>query len=64
VVNFGNVRLEGMSLDELRDIYKIRIDQATKSVFILPQDVIDNTIKAFSVSATSSTGYGAARPPS
>jgi hypothetical protein len=64
VVNFGNVRLEGMSLDELKDIYKIRIDQATKIVYILPQDVIDNTIKAFSVSATSSTGYGAAGPPS
>jgi len=31
---------------------------------MLPQDVIDNTIKAFATSATSSTGYGALGPPS
>ena len=63
VVNFGNVRLVGMSLDELHDAYKIRIDPATNIVYTLPQAIIDNTIKAFSVSATSPTGYGAAGPP-
>jgi hypothetical protein len=31
---------------------------------MLPQDIIDETIKAFSVSATSATGYGSAGPPS
>ena len=31
---------------------------------MLPQDVIDDTIKAFSVSATSPTGYGALGAPS
>jgi hypothetical protein len=30
---------------------------------MLPQDVIDNTIRAFSVSATSATGYGSGGAP-
>ena len=53
-----------MTIDELRDAFKIRIDPATKIVYTLPQDIIDNTIKAFSTSATSATGYGALGPPS
>src|SRR5262249_3641926 len=34
-----------------------------KIVYTLPQDIIDNTIKAFSTSATSATGYGSLGPP-
>ena len=49
VLNFGNVRLVGMDLNELRDNFKIRIDPVTNIVYTLPQDIIDNTIKAFSV---------------
>jgi len=64
ILNFGNVRVEGMSKNELRDAFKIRIDSATGIVYTLPQDIIDNTIKAFSTSATSPTGYGALGPPS
>ena len=64
ILNFGNVRVVGMSLDELRDAYKVRIDDAAGLVYMLPQDIIDNTIKAFSTSATSTTGYGALGPPS
>jgi Carboxypeptidase regulatory-like domain/TonB dependent receptor-like, beta-barrel len=64
VLDFGNVRLVGMDLQELRDNFKIRIDPATKIVYTLPQDIIDNTIKAFSVSATSATGYGSLGAPS
>ena len=64
ILNFGNVRVEGMTIDQLRDAFEIRIDPATKIVYTLPQDIIDNTIKAFSTSATSSTGYGALGPPS
>jgi len=63
ILNFGNVRVVGMSTDELRSAFKIRIDPATKIVYALPQEIIDNTIKAFSVSATSATGYGALGPP-
>ena len=64
LLNFGNVRVIGMTQDQLRDAFKIRIDPATKIVYTLPQDIIDNTIKAFSTSATSATGYGALGPPS
>jgi hypothetical protein len=64
VLNFGNVRVMNMSIDELRDNFKIRIDDATGIIYTLPQDIIDNTIKAFSTSATSATGYGALGPPS
>lgn len=62
-LDFGNVRVVGMSQDELRDAFKIRIDPATGTVYTLPQDIIDNTIRAFSTSATSATGYGALGPP-
>jgi hypothetical protein len=63
VLSFGNVRLIGMSLDELQDVYKLRFDDANKRIYMLPQDIIDNTIKAFSASATSSTGYGGLGAP-
>jgi hypothetical protein len=53
-----------MSEDELQDAFKVRIDPTSPNlVWMLPQDIIDNTIRAFSVSATSSTGYGAQGPP-
>jgi hypothetical protein len=63
ILDFGNVRVVGMSQDDLRDAFKIRIDDATGTVYTLPQDIIDNTIKAYSTSATSATGYGALGPP-
>ena len=63
ILNFGNVRVVGMSLDELRDSYKVRFDDATGNIFMLPQDIIDNTIKAYSTSATTASGYGALGPP-
>jgi hypothetical protein len=64
ILNFGNVRVVGMTIDELQDAFEIRIDPATQIVYTLPQDIIDNTIKAFSTSATSATGYGALGEPS
>ena len=48
---------------DLQKMYKIRKDDANRVVYILPQDVIDNTIKAFSTSATSPTGYSSLGPP-
>ena len=51
-------RLVGMSESEFRDAFKIRFDHEGKLVYNLPQDIIDNTVRAFSVSATSATGYG------
>jgi hypothetical protein len=62
MLDFGNVRLVGMSVDELRKSFKLRFDHANKLVFMLPQDIIDNTIRAFSLSATSLTGYSGEAP--
>jgi hypothetical protein len=64
LVEFGNVRLVGMTAADVQDMFKLRFDDAGKKVWILPQDVIDETIKAYSVSATSATGYGSAGAPS
>jgi hypothetical protein len=64
LIDFGNVRLVGMTADDVRDFFRVRIDDEGQRVFMLPQDVIDETIKAFSVSATSPTGYSARGVPS
>ncbi|MGH9834361.1 MAG: carboxypeptidase regulatory-like domain-containing protein [Blastocatellia bacterium] len=61
--DFGNVNLVGMTMDDLRKEFKLRFNDAAKIVNILPQDIIDNTIKAFSVSATSASGYGSLGAP-
>jgi hypothetical protein len=63
LVNLGNVRLVGMTAGDVQKMFKTRI-AANGDVFFLPEDVINETIKAFSVSATSSTGYGGDGPPS
>ena len=56
-----------MSVDDLTDLYEhdIRVDPETglDTVFMLPQDVIDNTRRAFNVSTTSPTGYSALGVP-
>lgn len=61
--DFGNVTLVGMTRNDLQKALKIRFDDANKIVYYLPQDIIDNTIKANNVSATSATGYGALGAP-
>jgi hypothetical protein len=70
VGSLGSVRLVGMTVDELQDMFKIRITdivdangRPTKMVRLLPDDVILNTRRAFSTSATSPTGYGSLGPP-
>jgi Carboxypeptidase regulatory-like domain/TonB dependent receptor-like, beta-barrel len=59
--NFGNVRLVGMTKDEAQKLYKfdIRSDPQTGllNVFTMPDDVILNTRRAFSVSTTNPSGY-------
>ena len=70
LLDFGNVRLVGMSEKELRDSVKLQEFATTGinanapvNIYLLPQDIIENTIRAFSVSATSATGYGNLGPP-
>jgi hypothetical protein len=57
LVDLGNVRVVGMSVDDVQDLFKLRIDDAGQAVYMWPQSIIDETIKAFNVSATSPTGY-------
>jgi hypothetical protein len=58
LTEFGNVRLVGMSREEFSDAFQLRFDNAGRVIYMLPQDIIDNTVRAFDVSATSPTGYG------
>ena len=62
LIDMGNVRMVGMSQKDLQSFFKLRFDDAGRKVWMLPQDVIDNTIAAFSVSATSASGYSGAAP--
>ncbi|MEK7831409.1 MAG: hypothetical protein AAB401_10015, partial [Acidobacteriota bacterium] len=61
-LNIGNVNLVGMTRKDLQKAYKLRFDDAAGRAFIFPQDIIDNTIRAFSVSATTASGYSGAAP--
>ena len=65
-VNFGNFRLVGMTVDELTDAYKWEVrpnpTTGTPTAYYLPQDIIDNTRRAFSLSTTSLTGYSGLAP--
>ena len=62
-IDLGNVRLVGMTRDELQKMYKfdIRInpDNGLRTVYMLPDEVILNTRRAFSVSSTTASGYSA-----
>ena len=40
-----------------RMAFQLRFDDAGKVIYMLPQDIIDNTVRAYNVSATSATGY-------
>lgn len=61
--NFGDVNLVGMTMDDLRKEFKLRFDDKAGIAYILPQDIVDNTIRAFNVSATSATGYSSRGVP-
>jgi hypothetical protein len=45
--DLGNVRIVGMTADEARDAFKLR-KVSDSEMYYWPQDIIDNTIKAFS----------------
>jgi hypothetical protein len=63
VLDFGNVRLVGMTLQDLQNSIQYRFDTTSTpgvtKVYNMPQDIIDNTVKAFSVNAL---GYTAGAP--
>jgi hypothetical protein len=62
VIDFGNVRMVGFDKNGLRDMFDVRID-ADGIVTLLPDDVIENTIRAFSTDPSSPTGYSALGAP-
>jgi Carboxypeptidase regulatory-like domain/TonB dependent receptor-like, beta-barrel len=61
MINFGNVRLVGMSKEDVQKLYNydIRINPANglRTPYMMPDDVILNTRRAFNTSPTSPTGY-------
>jgi hypothetical protein len=64
LVDFGNVRLVGFTKDELQDMYKLRMTTDPNNkfrtlVWILPEDIVQNTMKAFNINAT---GYAGEAP--
>ena len=65
--SLNGLRLVGMSAGDLQDVFKIRVvksDTGTTTVYSMPQDIIDNTRRAFSTDPTSATGYSADGAPS
>lgn len=68
LIDFGNVRMVGFDAKELNRMFKVRHDSSgsdgKERIYMLPADVITESIKAFSTSATSVTGYGALGAPS
>ncbi len=57
-LNFGSVRLVGMTREEFADSFGLYFDDSAKIIYHLPKDIVENTIKAHNTSATSPTGYG------
>jgi hypothetical protein len=62
MLDFGNVRLIGMTKEELQDSFRLRFDDAGKAIYMLPEDIYENTLRAHSVSATSASGYSGEAP--
>lgn len=62
--NLGNIRLAGMTVKDVEKMFRLRIDSTGTLIYAWPEDVVNETIKAWSTSATSATGYGSLGPPS
>jgi hypothetical protein len=67
-VDFGNVRLVGMTSAQLSNEYGFRViddplNPGQQIVTVLPEDIILNTRRAFSVDPASPTGYSALGAP-
>jgi hypothetical protein len=62
ILDYGNVRLVGMTLTDLKNSVGLRFDDAKKLVYYVPQDIIDNTYKAYSYNATTAGGFTSGAP--
>ena len=59
----GNVRLVGMTRQDLQNAVGMNFNDGARIAYFLPQDIIQNTIKAFNTSATTASGYGSLGAP-
>lgn len=57
-INFGNVQLVGMTVEDLQNAMKIR-KTADRKVFYLPDDIVQNTRAAFATCVPNTTGCSA-----
>jgi len=55
-IQIGNAQLVGMTVKDLQKAVKVR--KESSKVYWLPDDIIQNSQRAFDTSATSATGYG------
>jgi hypothetical protein len=55
--DIGDVKLVNLSLADLQREFKFYTNAADGTIYNLPQDLIANTIKAFSIDVTSPTGH-------
>ena len=62
LVDLGNVKLVGMSRDDVQDLFKLRFEDANKFIYMWPEDIIENTRRAFAVSPTTASGYAGEAP--
>jgi hypothetical protein len=59
--DLGNIRVVGMSEDEVRDLFRLRkVNDGL--AYSWPEEIIEETMKAFNTSATSPTGYAGEAP--
>jgi hypothetical protein len=67
--NLGSVRMVGMTHDEAQSLYKFHrvkdpaINNGLETVLMFPDDIIQNTRRAFDTSPGTASGYGALGPP-
>jgi hypothetical protein len=62
LVDIGGVRPVGWTEDDVQKAFKLRFNDAGRQIFNWPTDVVENTIRAWSFSPTSSTGYSGEAP--
>jgi Carboxypeptidase regulatory-like domain/TonB dependent receptor/TonB-dependent Receptor Plug Domain len=70
MLDLGNIRVVGMSTKDVQKAFKLQEYAATGisstapvNIYMFPQDIMENTIRAFSTSATTATGYGSLGAP-
>jgi hypothetical protein len=61
LADLGNVRVIGMTIDEAQKAYKLR-KGSDGEYYMWPQDIIDNTIKAYNTSTSTATGFAGDAP--